>query len=59
MSDAVENPGQLDIAIKDIFTDEMYGELEVLMRQFGIDDGKLERTKLFWEKDYKNKKIIR
>ena len=59
MSDAIENPGKLDITIKDIFTDEMYNELEALMRQLGIDDGKLEKTKSFWEKDYKNKKIIR
>jgi len=37
----------------------MYGELESLMRQNGVDKAKLEKTKEFWEGNFKNKKIIR
>ena len=37
----------------------MYGELESLMRQNGVDNAKLEKTKEFWEGNFKNKKIIR
>lgn len=52
----VESPGDLDISVKEVFTDRMFEALALKMTQIGWKG--VEETKQHWLKDYRNRKII-
>lgn len=52
----LENPGDRDIPVSDIFTDNMFASLEEKMSAVGWDPEKLVRK--YWENDFKNRKIV-
>ena len=52
----IDNPGINDVPVKDIFTDEMFSELEESMRNAGWAG--LVETRKKWETDYRERKVI-
>ena len=52
----IDNPGNNDIPVKEIFTDQMYSELEESMSNSGWTG--LVETRNKWETDYRERKII-
>ena len=52
----IDNPGNNDIPVKEIFTDQMYSELEESMSNAGWTG--LVETRNKWETDYRERKII-
>jgi hypothetical protein len=49
----IENPGDSDIPVSDVFTEKMFGELETRMNEAGWGN-----VRSYWDSDYKNRKII-
>mmetsp|Transcript_18802 Transcript_18802/g.39097 ORF Transcript_18802/g.39097 Transcript_18802/m.39097 type:complete len:536 (-) Transcript_18802:147-1754(-) len=49
----LENPGDKDVPVSSVFTEEMYGELEKRMTEVGWDN-----VKSYWDGDFKNRKIV-
>jgi len=49
----IEEPGDKDIKVVDVFTEKMFTELEKRMNKIGWDN-----VRAYWESDYKNRKII-
>jgi hypothetical protein len=52
----IENPGDSDIPVKDIFTDHMFGELEKSMIEANWTG--VPETRKYWEVNYRDRKII-
>ncbi len=49
----LENPGAQDVPVSQVFTEEMFAELEKRMDGVGWDN-----VRSYWDKDFKNRKII-
>jgi hypothetical protein len=49
----LEDPGDKDVAVSNVFTEEMFTQLEKRMDEVGWDN-----VRKFWEGDFKNRKII-
>jgi len=49
----IEYPGEKDIPVNQVFTDDMFSELKARMTEAGWQD-----VSSFWESDFKNRKII-
>ena len=56
VSEYVKNPGDNDVQVKSIFTDEMFAELEIEMIKIGWKG--INETRNFWINDFKNRKVI-
>lgn len=56
VSNFIENPGSSDVAIHEVFTEDMYNSLEKLMQDAGWSG--LTETRELWNNDYKNRKIM-
>lgn len=56
VSSFVENPELQDVEVQQIFSDSMYNELEINMKNIGWSG--LPETRAVWEGDYKKRKII-
>jgi len=49
----LENPGDKDVAVSNVFTEEMFSRLEAKMAAVGW-----QSVKSYWDGDFKNRKII-
>ena len=49
----LENPGAQDVPVSQVFTEEMFAELEKRMDGVGWDN-----VRSYWDNDFKNRKII-
>jgi len=49
----LEQPGSKDVPVSEVFTEEMFAELEKRMDGVGWDN-----VRSYWDKDFKNRKII-
>lgn len=49
----LENPGEKDVSVSDVFTEDMFTRLEKRMDGVGWDN-----VRSFWDGDFKNRKII-
>lgn len=49
----LEKPGSQDVLVSDVFTEEMFGELEKRMDGVGWDN-----VRSYWDSDFKKRKII-
>lgn len=49
----LENPGDKDVPVSSVFTEEMFGELEKRMTEVGWDN-----VRSYWDGDFKNRKIV-
>ena len=49
----LENPGEQDVPVSQVFTEEMFAELEKRMDGVGWDN-----VRSYWDNDFKNRKII-
>lgn len=49
----LENPGEKDVPVSAVFTEEMFGELEKRMGGVGW-----ESVRSYWDSDFKNRKIV-
>jgi len=49
----LENPGDKDIPVKEVFNEKLFTELEKRMDEVGWDN-----VRSYWENDYKDRKII-
>ncbi len=49
----IESPGENDIPVNQVFTDDMFSELKARMTQAGWQD-----VSSYWEGDFRNRKII-
>lgn len=56
VSDFIENTGDKDIPVHEVFTDAMFADLETAMRKVGWSG--VDETKRYWESSFKNRKII-
>jgi len=56
VSKFIENPLDHDIAIKEVFTNEMFEELAVLMTKVGWSG--IEETRTSWQTNFQDRKII-
>lgn len=52
----IENPGDSDVAVKEVFTQNMFDKLVQHMEDAGWDG--IEETKKEWQANYKDRKII-
>lgn len=50
----LEAPGDRDVPVSQVFTEEMFIELEKRMNGVGWDN-----VRSYWENDFKNRKIIK
>jgi hypothetical protein len=50
----LENPGDQDVPVSQVFTEEMFTELEKRMDSVGWDN-----VRSYWDNDFKNRKIIK
>ena len=50
----LENPGDQDVPVSQVFTEEMFAELEKRMDSVGWDN-----VRSYWDNDFKNRKIIK
>lgn len=53
IEDFIEFPGDKDIPVKQVFTEQMFSELETRMNQAGWGN-----VRSYWENDYQNRKIV-
>jgi len=53
IEDFIENPGDNDIQVKDVFTEDMFSSLEARMESVGWP-----KVRNYWEDDFQNRKII-
>ena len=49
----IENPGDKDVRVDEVFTEKMFTELEKRMESVGWAN-----IRTYWESDYKNRKIV-
>jgi len=49
----IENPGNNDVSVHEVFTEKMFTELDEQMTKVGWDS-----IRTYWENDYKNRKIV-
>jgi len=49
----LENPGKKDVAVSEVFTEDMFSELEKRMEEVGWDN-----VRSYWDDDFKNRKIV-
>lgn len=49
----LENPGAKDVQVSQVFTEEMFTELEKRMDGVGWDN-----VRSYWDSDFKNRKIV-
>lgn len=49
----LENPDDKDVAVSEVFTEEMFSELEKKMDGVGWDN-----VRSYWDSDFKNRKIV-
>jgi hypothetical protein len=56
VSEFIKNPNDKDVTVGEIFTDDMFAELETLMRAAGWKY--VDETKVKWNNEFKNRKII-
>ena len=49
----LERPGDRDVAVSQVFTEDRFGELEKRMLGVGWDS-----VRSYWEKDFRDRKII-
>ena len=49
----LENPGDKDVAVSNVFTEEMFSRLEAKMAAVGW-----QSVKSYWDGEFKNRKII-
>ena len=56
MSEFIENPGINDVTVGSIISDAMYDDLEKEMKKVNWEG--VDKTREFWQNDYKNRKII-
>ena len=49
----LENPGKQDVTVSEVFTEEMFTELEKRMDGVGWDN-----VRSYWDSDFKNRKIV-
>lgn len=49
----LEDPGDKDVSVSDVFTDEMFAKLEKRMDEVGWDS-----VRSFWDDDFKKRKIV-
>jgi len=52
----INNPGENDVRVSEVFTDSMFNDLKVLMEKHGWTG--LEETENQWKSEYRNRKII-
>jgi len=52
----IVNPGELDILVQDVFTDDMFQQLKAEMSAVGWDG--VDEVEKLWESEYKNRKIV-
>jgi hypothetical protein len=52
----IENPGINDVPVKDIFTEDMFADLEKSMRAAGWTG--IEETRSQWQSEYRDRRII-
>ena len=52
----IENPGDRDVVVSSIFTDDMYAQLEAAMKKADGFDGVHGASSIF-HKDYRNRKV--
>jgi len=50
------NPSERDIPVHEVFTDEMFDKLAERMVEVKWEG--IERVRQFWEKEFRNRKII-
>ena len=56
VSDFIKNPNDKDVTVGEVFTDEMFAELETLMR--AANWKYVDETKAKWNSEFKNRHII-
>jgi len=49
----LDNPGEKDVSVQEIFTEDMFVELEKSMTKIGWAS-----VRSYWENDFKNRKIV-
>ena len=53
IEDFLESPGDKDVSVSEVFTEEMFSELEKRMDGVGWDN-----VRSYWDSDFKNRKIV-
>lgn len=53
IEDFIEEPGDKDVIVSEVFSESMFSELEKRMKEAGWGD-----VRSYWESDYKNRKIV-
>lgn len=48
-----ESPGERDVQVSAVFTEDMFGQLEKRMNAVGWDS-----VRSYWDGDFKNRKIV-
>mmetsp|Transcript_18020 Transcript_18020/g.33850 ORF Transcript_18020/g.33850 Transcript_18020/m.33850 type:complete len:569 (+) Transcript_18020:90-1796(+) len=56
VSEFIKEPNEKDVTVGEIFTDDMFAELETLMRAAGWQY--VDETKVKWNSEFKNRRII-
>merc|ERR1711879_111209 len=56
VEDFILNPGERDVAVHQVFTDEMFDELAKKMEEVKWEN--IERVRQFWQEEFRERKII-
>lgn len=56
VSEFIKNPGEKDVKVREVFTEDMFAELESLMR--AANWKYVDETKVKWDTEFKNRRII-
>jgi len=54
----IENPGSKDVAVKEVFTEEMYSKLSARLASASVPEDQLVKLRNYWSTDYSGRNIV-